>query len=135
MGAPPPPRYAPSSPGNLCLQLEQRLVMETQGGGGGSDMLPRIETEIRARERASRSAQLRLDRSDCWDTFLFSKTLRRDPRCRQLNDEWKTLRQRLPHLHPRRRQIMGEADRRSMQHDIIRELARNGCASQYTQEA
>lgn len=131
----PPPRYAPSSPGNLCLQLEQRLVMETQGGGGGSDMLPRIETEIRDLERGSRSAQLRLDRSDCWDTFLFSKTLRRDPRCRQLNDEVENLRQRLADLDRQRRQIMGEGDRRSMQDDIIRELARNGCGSQYTQEA
>ena len=135
MGGPPPPRYAPSSPGNLCLQLEQRLVMETQGGGGGSDMLPRIETEIRDLERGFRSAQLRLDRSDCWDTFLFSKTLRRDPRCRQLNDDVENLRQRLADLDRQRRQIMGEGDRRSMQDDIIRELARNGCGSQYTQEA
>ena len=142
IGGQPPPRYpsagggyTPSGPANICLQLEQRLVAESQGSGGGREMLPRIEAEIRDLERGFRSAQIRLDRSDCWDTFLFSKTLRRDPRCRQLNDDVESLRQRLADLDRQRRQIMGEGDHRSFQDDIIRELARNGCGSQYAQEA
>jgi len=146
-GGPPAPRYpapgsspgmgggySPSGPSNICLQLEQRLVLETQGSGGGREMLPRIETEIRDLERSFRSSQIRLDRSDCWDTFLFSKTLRRDPHCRQLNDDVESLRQRLADLDRQRRQIMGSGDR-SLQDDIVRELARNGCGRQYEQEA
>jgi hypothetical protein len=143
IGGPPPQRYpgpgmgggyAPSGPSNICLQLEQRLVVETQGGGQGREMLPRIETDIRDAERSLRSANTRLDRSDCWDTFLFSKTLRRDPRCRQLSDDVENLRQRLADLDRQRRQIMGTGDR-SLQDDIVRELARNGCGRQYEQEA
>jgi hypothetical protein len=126
--------YAPSGPSNICLQLEQRLVAETQGGGQGRDILPKIETEIRDLERSLRSASIRLDRSDCWDQFLFSKTLRRDPRCRQLNDEVESSRQRLADLDRQRRQIMGTGER-SLQDDIVRELARNGCGRQYEQEA
>jgi hypothetical protein len=126
--------YAPSGPSNICLQLEQRLVLETQGSSHGREMLPRIETEIRDLERSQRTASIRLDRSDCWDTFLFSKTLRRDPRCRQLNDDVENMRQRLADLDRQRRQIMGSGDR-SLQDDIIRELARNGCGPQYQQEA
>jgi hypothetical protein len=80
-------------------------------------------------------ANIRLDRSDCWDTFLFSKTLKRRADCRQLNDDVENMRQRLADLDRQRRQIMGEGDRRSLQDDIIRELARNGCGQQYVQEA
>jgi hypothetical protein len=145
IGAPPsryPPQapgggYAaqgPSSAGNICLQLEQRLVAEVQGTGQGRELLPKIETDIRELERGLRSATLRLDRSDCWDQFLFSRTLRRDPVCRQLNDQVESTRQRLADLDRQRKQIMGTGDR-SLQDDIIRELARNGCGEQYRQEA
>jgi hypothetical protein len=131
-GASPP--YASQGPGNICLQLEQRLVAEVQGSGGGRELLPKIETDMRDAERTTRSASIKLDRSDCWDTFLFSKTLRRDARCHQLNDEVESARQRLADLDRQRRQIMGTGDR-SLQDDIIRELARNGCGRQYEQEA
>ena len=66
--------------------------------------------------------------------FLFSKTLRRTPRCIQLNADVETTRQRLADLEAQRRQLMGRGDR-SYQDDIIRELARNGCGQQYMQEA
>src|SRR5262245_19660959 len=143
MGGPPPPRYpspgagggyAPSGASNICLQLEQRLVLETQGSGQGRELLPKIETEIRDAERGLRSATLRLERSDCWDTFLFSKTLKRRRECVDLNDQVEDTRQRLADLDRQRRQIMGSGDR-SLQDDIIRELARNGCGQQYQQEA
>jgi hypothetical protein len=136
IGAPPPRYQGPGSVSNICLQLEQRLVAETQGAGQGRELLPKIEAEIRDLERSHRSASIRLDRADhCWDSFLFSKTLRsRDPRCRQLSDEVESTRQRLADLDRQRRQIMGTGDR-SLQDDIVRELARNGCGRQYEQEA
>jgi uncharacterized protein DUF2865 len=134
-GGPAPQRYAPSGPGNICFQLEQRLVLETQGGGQGRETLPKIETDIRELERGVRTATLKLDRSDCWDTFLFSKTLRPNQYCRQLNGDVESMRQRLADLDRQRRQIMGSGERSSLQDDIVRELARNGCGPQYQQEA
>ena len=44
-------------------------------------------------------------------------------------------RHRLADLDRQRRQIMGTGERSSLQDDIIRELARNGCGQQYVQEA
>jgi hypothetical protein len=141
--APSQPRPGPYSPGpftsqgsnNICLQLEQRLVAEVQGTGEGREQLPKIEADIRDLERSLRSASARLDRSDCWDQFLFSKTLRTDrPMCRQLNAEVENTRQQLADLDRQRRQIMGSGDR-SLQDDIIRELARNDCGQQYVREA
>jgi hypothetical protein len=97
-------------------------------------MLPKIEADIRDLERSHRRGSLQLERSDCWDQFLFSKTLRQNARCRQLNDEVENARQRLADLDRQRKQILGTGDR-SLQDDIIRELARNGCGRQYEQEA
>lgn len=128
------PSFGARSPSNLCLQLEQRLVAEVQGSSHGRDLLPQIEADMRNLERTMRTASIRLDRSDCWDTFLFSKTLRPSRRCRQLNDEVESARQRLADLDRQRRQIMGSGDT-SLQDEIIRELARNGCGSQYAREA
>jgi Protein of unknown function (DUF2865) len=133
-GPAPQPYWGQRAPSNICLQLEQRLVAETQGSGQNREQLPRIEADLRQTERSLNTAQIQLDRADCWDQFLFSKTLRRTPRCVQLNGEVETMRRRLAELDGQRRQILGSRDR-SYQDDIIRELARNGCGPQYAQEA
>jgi hypothetical protein len=114
--------------------LEQRLVVETQGSPQGRDQLPKIEADMRDLERSLRSSSRKLENSDCFETFFFSKTLRPNRACRQLNDEVETTRERLADLDRQRKQIMGSGDR-SMQDEIIRELARNGCGKQYEQEA
>jgi len=135
-GAPsqqPPSSGGPrTSGGNLCLQLEQRLVAETQGKS--REELPRIETELRELERTLRQASSKLERSDCFETFFFAKSLRPGPRCRALNDAVETTRERLAELDRQRKQIMGTGDR-SMQDEIIRELARHGCGDTYVREA
>jgi Protein of unknown function (DUF2865) len=136
-GQPPPGPGQPQAGranNNICLQLEQRLVGETQASGQGRDQLPRLESDMRQLEKSLQVAQMQLDRADCWDQFLFSKTLRRTQRCIQLNAEVENTRQRLADLDAQRRQIMGRSDR-SYQDDIIHELARNGCGPQYVQEA
>jgi hypothetical protein len=115
------------------VQLERRLVSETQGSNQSRDLLPRIENDMRQLERNYQQAQQQLNRADCWDQFLFSKTLRRTPRCVQLAGEVEASRQRLADLEAQRRQIMGTRER-SFQDDIIRELARNGCGQQYVTE-
>jgi hypothetical protein len=136
-GQPPgaqPPYGARGAPSTICLQLEQRLVAETQHGSAARETLPRIEADIRQIEHSLRGAQIQLDRLDCYDQFLFSKSLRRTPRCVSLANEVEMMRHRLADLDAQRRQILGTRDR-SFQDEIIRELARNGCGPQYAQEA
>jgi hypothetical protein len=128
------PGYGQRTTSNICLQLEQRLVAETQGGAQSRDQLPRIESDMRNLDRSYQQAQIALNRADCYDQFLFSRTLRRTPRCVQLAGEVEATRQRLADLEAQRRQMLGTRDR-SFQDDIIRELARNGCGQQYVQEA
>lgn len=125
----------PGVGGNICLQLEQRLVAETQRGAGSPrDALPRIEQDIRQLERQLAQAQARVERGDCYDYFLFTKSLRNTPDCRSAAGQVDSLKRRMSELDVQRQQITGTGDQR-YRDDIVRELARNGCGPQYVQEA
>ncbi len=129
-----PPGQRQSGGGPVCVQLEQRLVAEGQRGTQGRSQLPRIEDEMRQLDRATAQAQQQLDRSDCYEIFFFSKTLRRTPQCIQAVNQLEQSKRRLSELSIQRQQLQGTSER-SYQDDIIRELARNGCGNQYIQEA
>jgi hypothetical protein len=139
---PSPPPSAQPAPGwggtvtksNICLQLEQRLVQEGQRGNQARDQLPKIEAEIRAADRTAETSQAQLERQDCYEYFLFSKSLRRTRQCVDLANQVETAKRRVGELEVQRQQIMGSSGR-SYQDDIIRELARNNCGATYAQEA
>ena len=124
----------PTASNNICFQLEQRLVTEGQRSNQGRDVLPRIEGEIRQFDRDLRATTAELDRRDCYETWLFSKSLRRTRQCVDLANRTEELRRRLSDLDIQRQQIMGQGQR-SMQDEIIRELARYNCGATYQQEA
>lgn len=144
--APPPASPPPAAGGNyagnwsstrrgsICAELEQRLVQESQRGRQSRDQLPQIEAEVREASRASHDAEAQLDQLDCYDYFLFTKTLRRTRRCVDLSNQAAAAKSRLSALEARRQEILSSAGR-SYQDDIIRELARNNCGGNYAQEA
>ena len=87
-------------------------------------------------ERTVRSGEVQLERSDCYDYFLFSKTLRRTRQCVDMAQLLDQNRRKLAELDAQRREIQGLGSRdRGYQDDLIRELARNNCGPQYQQEA
>jgi hypothetical protein len=128
------PPLASRSSNPICLQLEQRLVQESQRGTQSREMLPKIETDMRAADRALQLSQAQLERADCFDYFLFSKTLRRTRQCVDLANQVDNAKRQMADLDGQRQQILGSRDR-SYQDDIIRELARNNCGASYQQEA
>ena len=131
----PQPGFRPQSSGSpVCVQLEQRLVAESARGNQTRSQLPRIEDDMRQSDRTAREAQSQLDRGDCYDTFFFSKTLRRIPSCIQAANQLDAAKRRLSELSSQRQQLQNTTEH-SYQDDIIRELARNSCGNQYVQEA
>ena len=122
------------APGNICLQLEQQLAQESSRGTTSRDALPKLEQDLRTTERAMQTASAQLDRLDCYESFLFSKTLRRSRQCIDLNNQVETARRRMSEIDAQRQQFLGSRGR-SYQDDIIRELARNNCGDQYRQHA
>jgi hypothetical protein len=139
-GAAPPPQGQSqggwTAPGqnSICLQLEQRLVQEGQRGNDSRTMIPAVENDLRQTEQAYRSAQRELDRGDCYEYFLFSKTLRRTKRCMDLANQADASRQRVDDLEVQLQQLQGSSGQ-SYQDEIVRELARNNCGSNYQQQA
>ena len=131
----PQPGFRPQSSGSpFCAQLEQRLVAESARGNQTRSQLPRIDDEMRQADRTARETQSQLDRGDCYDTFFFSKTLRRIPSCIQAANQLDSAKRRLSELSSQRQQLQTTTEH-SYQDDIIRELARNNCGNQYVQEA
>jgi hypothetical protein len=140
-GAAPSPGAAPApAPGafggksNICLQLEQRLVQESQKGTQSRDLLPKLEADLRAAQRTQQTSESQLERQDCYEYFLFSKTLRRTRQCVEVATQAEAAKRRVAELDAQRQQIAASSGR-SFQDDIIRELARNNCGGTYAQEA
>jgi len=141
---PPPPDQPPpgqgyeqpytSSRSPLCLQLEQRLAQETTRGGLAREALPRIESEMRQLERTYQAGEDQLQRRDCYEYFLFARSLRRTRLCVDLANQVESAKRRLSDLEQQRQQILGTGSR-SYREDIIRELAYNNCGPAYQQEA
>ena len=135
---PPPPSAPPtadwSTKNPICLQLEQRLVQESQRSSQSRDALPQLEVEIDQTDQSLQAAQHELERRNCYEYFLFSKTLRRTRACVDLSRQAEQAKRHLSELETRRQQIIGSSER-SYRDDIVRELARNNCGANYTQEA
>lgn len=135
MNQPPPaPGANWTERSSVCVQLEQRLVQEGQNGNTARDMLPKIDAERRQADRDYQMGQAQLDRANCFEYFLFSKTLRRTRQCVDLATQVDNAKRRLAELEAQRQQIASSAGR-SYQDEIIRELARNNCGPAYQQEA
>ncbi len=135
----PPPAAQPPAAANwttknpVCLQLEQRLVQEGQKGSQTRDLLPRIEAEIRQVDQTYNLGASKLDRN-CYESFLFTRTFRATPQCKDLAREVESAKRRLAELEAQRQDIVSTGGR-SYQDDIIRELARNNCGANYADQA
>ncbi|MBT3071494.1 DUF2865 domain-containing protein [Rhodomicrobium sp. Az07] len=130
-GAPAASPYGNQNP--RCRDLEAQL----SGGGAntGQDQLPRIDADMRTADMAFRRAQTEADRSDCYeDMFLFGRTLRRTPRCLDLDRQVQDAKANLTRLKSRRDAIVRGSAPRARHDDIVAELARNRCGDQYTRE-
>jgi hypothetical protein len=136
-----PPASVPGQAGSqwmsrnpICTQLEQRLVVENQKGAQTREALPKIEAEMRQLDQVAQQGQRQLEKADCYEYFLFSKTLRATKQCRDIASGAENAKRRLGDLETQRGQIMGSSGR-SYTEEIVKELARNNCGANYQQEA
>jgi hypothetical protein len=132
--APTAPSANWSTKNPICLQLEQRLVQDSQRTSQSRNELPRIESDIRLAEQASDQAEQELQRRQCFEYFLFAKSLRRTRTCVDLAHQKDIAQRQISDLEAQRQQILGSSER-SYRDDIVRELARNNCGANYVQEA
>ena len=98
---------------------------------------PRSRREMRqARCRPYQHSDHELERADCWDQFLFSKTLRRTRSCVDLaQPDGKQRASGSADLDAQRQQIMGTSERSYQRRHRARAGAQQLRRQQYTQEA
>jgi cell division protein FtsB len=130
----PAPYAGAGQKSSICLQLEQRLVQEGQRGNQSRDLVPMVESQLRQVDKQWRTSAQTLERSDCYDYFFFSKTLKRTKKCVELARETDALKRQLTDLETQRQQLSASTGQ-SYQDEIIRELARNNCGQSYQQQA
>lgn len=116
-----------------CAQLEQELANAWQGDSGESD-IGRIEAEIRQVERQYQQGEAQAERAGCYENFfIFGRGLVRTPRCLRMHNQIENARRQLSRLQQQRNAGRGGSNRRR---DYITDtLAREGCGSQYQQQA
>ena len=121
---------------NLCLQLEQRLVAETQGSAQGRELLPKIENDMRTIERELPAPRRCSSTAPTAGTSSCSRA-RCGARSAACSSPTRPTAPGSGSPTSRRSAARSWArgERRSYQDDIIRELARNNCGPQYQQEA
>lgn len=120
---------------DICLRLEQSLVAQTQQGNQTRTIIPQLRADLRRNRQAWRRAEQELEQRDCFEYFLFSKSIRRTRRCIRLSNQAEEARRRVSRLEAELRQVESARGGNSRQDDIVRELARNNCGSQYTAAA
>jgi uncharacterized protein DUF2865 len=129
-----PPSANWSTKNPICLQLEQRLVQDSLHANQSRDAIPTIEAQMRQADQTYQQSDNELERGNCYEYFLFSKSLRRSRGCIDLAHQKETAQRRLADLEAQRQQILGSSEH-SYRDDIVRELARNNCGANYQQEA
>jgi hypothetical protein len=138
---PPPPGQRPASADGMsakerfCYQLEQKLVQTTSQGSQARDQLPRIEQDMRQLDKVYQQSRAQLERSECFEYFLFAKSLKKTRQCYDLNKQVEESRQRLADLEAQKQSIQGSRGAKAAQDEIIDALGRNGCGANYQQEA
>ncbi len=128
-----PPAYG-TRRGSVCLQLERQLARQANGSNNHAQRMAELDSKARATRSNLRRSEIELDRRNCYETFFFSRTLRRTRRCVNLARQVSRLENELKELEIRLNQAQSGSPR-SRQDEIIRELASNNCGAEYVREA
>ena len=100
-----------------------------------SDQLPRIDADMRQADADFRRAQGDADHANCYDDmFLFGRSLKRTPRCIELDGQVQRAKATLAQLKAQRDAIARGTSPRARHDDLVAELARNRCGDQYLRE-
>jgi hypothetical protein len=116
---------------SYCRQLERDLGPDWQQNGGARDAVPRLEAQMSRADQQLQRSQAAAERADCFDYFLFSKTWRDTPQCRQIHQQIDDAQHSLAELDRQRKAAFANQDHASRQDVLLNELARNGCGPQY----
>lgn len=132
--SPSQPRPSFGSTNPRCRELEYQL---TSGGSpnNAQDQLPRIDADMRQADAQYHRVQSDAEHSACYEEmFFFGRSLRRTPRCIDLDSQVQAAKARLQQLRTQRDALTRVSSPRSRHDEIVAELARNRCGDNYVRE-
>lgn len=118
-----------------CLDLERKLAGVIHGDTNQQDRAS-IRTNLRNVEQVFHRLNNEAERRGCYNYFLFSKELRRTPRCLRIDKKIRAAKRQLAALNEQlHRNADSKSRKRRRQEKIISALARNKCGQNYEQAA
>ena len=114
-----------------CQQLERQLAPDWQQAVGARDQGPKIEAQIAQAGQQAQRAQAGAEKADCFDYFLFSKSWRDTPQCRQFRQQIDDSQRAMSALDRQRQGQSTAQDRATRQDALVAELVRYRCGPQY----
>ncbi|MCB1510402.1 MAG: DUF2865 domain-containing protein [Hyphomicrobiaceae bacterium] len=133
-GAQPPAAGGSGSRASICLQLERQLAATANQGNNRAQRIAEIDRQLREARRNLRRAEIQIERRDCYENFLFTRTLRRNRTCVSLARTIQDTQRRISELETAYQQAQS-GNQQTDQNEIIRALARNNCGEAYVREA
>jgi Protein of unknown function (DUF2865) len=128
----PAPAYGSANP--RCRELESQLA-DGSPNLAGQDRLQRIDADMREADGRFRHTQTEADGANCYEEmFFFGRSLRRTPRCIDLDGQIQQAKSTLAQLKAQRDAALRSNSPRGRHDDLIAELARNRCGVQYERE-
>jgi len=120
---------------SYCLKLESQLARSLYGSTHKQDRR-KVKSNIRKVEGVFHRLSRDADRKKCYSYFLFSKELRRTPRCLRLHKKIRKAKRELASLNRQLHQASNaKSNANYKQEQIIQQLARNNCGKQYKRAA
>lgn len=119
-----------------CLELESKLAKDYYQNSTTFEDRTKLRMEMRNVERIYHRLSNEAERRGCYSYYIFSKELRRTPRCIRIDRKIRSAKRELQKLNNQlRRAAEARSNNKSRQNAIIRALARNKCGLQYEREA
>ncbi|MBU2534035.1 MAG: hypothetical protein KKB37_14935, partial [Alphaproteobacteria bacterium] len=82
----------------ICLQLEQRLALDAQRNANSQGTIQKLREDLNVERRRQRRTEIELERRECYESFLFTRSLRPSRTCHKLDDESRQAEQRVREL-------------------------------------
>ena len=115
-----------------CRQLERQLAPDWQQAANVREQGPKIEAQMAQASQQGQRAQAGAEKADCFDYFLFTKSWRDTPQCRQFHQQIDDSQRAVSALDRQRQGLSAAQDRATRQEALVAELARYQCGPQYS---
>lgn len=111
-----------------CMQLQQEMAA-ARGGGANAGELANLDQQIAQQDRIYQGTQAAMEDAGCYERmFIFGRSLKRTPKCLNMNARVEDARRQLTRLQGQQKSLQRGGGNRRRQAELQQALQRNGCS-------